>query len=149
MALPAWQQSLTRAHAETCTACTGGDDQLQLLAWAELLSLAAGAAMDAAGAETSGKEAASARTPPAQRGSAGWSGWDAGATAGATKASAADAGTAAARQPEISDIGSVRTGAAERQAFAAFMGLLLNFFDWRSRVPDAPLASPPDSQVRR
>ena len=71
-----------------CHPGTGGDDQLQLLAWAELLSLAAGAVADAAGTGDDGMVSASSQTATAQRGSAGWSGWDAGAAAAAAKGSA-------------------------------------------------------------
>lgn len=124
----------------------GGDDQLQLLAWSELLSLAAGAVVDATSTVTGGSEPASSQTAAAQRKSAGWSGWDAAAAAGAASRPGAPAATA--QLPGSTDHGATSAAAARGSAFAAFMSLLLEFFCWRSHVPDEPLASPPKSQVQ-
>ena len=131
-----------------CRAVSGCDDQLQLLTWAELLFLAAGAVAEAAGTQNDGMEATSSRTATAQRGSAGWSGWDAGAAAAAARGSASTASATAAQLPGRVGHGAAGSLAAHRGAFAAFMELLLEYFAWRSRVPDEPLASPPDQQVR-
>ncbi len=124
----------------------GGDDQLQVLAWAELLSLAAGTVADTAEARIAGSETVG--QGPAAAAQRGWSGWDAGAAAGAAKASAAPASAAAAQLPGSASHSTAGLVADHSRAFAAFMDLLLEFFAWRSRVPAEALASPSDQQVR-
>ena len=114
------------------------------MAWAELLSLAAGAVADTAGTGSAGLEASPNPAAAAQR---GWSGWDAGTAAGAAKGSAASASAAAAQLPGSVSHSAAGSAGAHSRAFAAFMELLLEFFAWRSHVPDEALASPPDQQV--
>ena len=85
---------------------------------------------------------------PAAAAQRGWSGWDAGAADGAAKGSAASASAAVAQLPGGVSHSAAGSAAAQSQAFAAFMQLLLEFFAWRSHGPDEALAWPPDQQVR-
>ena len=123
-----------------------GCEQLQLLAWAELLSLATGAVAEAASASTAIAEADPGQRAAPRRTSAGWSGWDANAATDAAGGAAAPSKPAEARAKGAATVAT--DGAPARSAaFAAMMALLLRFFQWRSCTPEEPITWPPERQV--